>query len=774
MSNSSESQKIPIERFVCNLIDDVPAPPVMGNVDVLYYINDTAMSFRCPALNAPHIWPEGSTLPLFPLFECLSPENVCAVLSLLLTERQVILVSSQLSLLTLTCEAILSLMYPLTWSHAYIPVLPYPLLGVLGAPVPFLIGLHTEIYPIAMKDHLTTETYRVLLDDNVILFGSGGPPIPLPERRLKKLLAHIHTAAPIFDRTRTLLQTSNSADHLLSESEILSEPNLTEKSEDDSKISVSKTASGSIVNIFNHSTDKSVPWKYRRLPYFDIAKSSVSENIHSSFSDLLSEESIKKDAISVNERSLREGFLKFFVAILKDYKKYLIYGTPEDPDPIVKFKFSEFISDQAAEFRPFLQVMVETQAFSQFVDERVLHLKKNQDVVFFDESIDAKMNRYLLRKILKQTTDTPFLNDTNVKVHIKTYVPPSPDLSNLPYDAVYSYNQRFPRLDPALFAKPRNMKAKFSETDRRLDQIRFKAIQQRNKQASTLALKTVFEVSLSGGGVCGEPQSLIDLIVYMDDEGLAPDQHILHALAKALTTARAMAEEEEVDQEKMQANSSSQLQADFLAIYMPPSAEKKNIREVGKPAVDGPSSKKIPISQLLNPAAVWTVSNWRRYCNPTTCSLYLRKSFSAASEPGANQNSNHAHGRGSSSSSLAASPGDDSIVVRLLFGEDHSNRNQKNLPQQSHPTQTSHSSNNNSTINNHNNHSVQQASGTIPSDYWSIKFPREGEVPKLKWCFQSEIHQHIPTGDSKLLNPWVLMKEILNILYLSCDLQAGN
>ena len=47
-------------------------------------------------------------------------------------------------------------------------------------------------------------------------------------------------------------------------------------------------------------------------------------------------------------------------------------------------------------------------------------------------------------------------------------------------------------------------------------------------------------------GVCGEPQSLIDLIVYMDDEGLAPDQHILHALAKALTTARAMAEEEEV------------------------------------------------------------------------------------------------------------------------------------------------------------------------------------------------------------------------------------
>ncbi len=60
-----------------------------------------------------------------------------------LISSQVLVVSSQLSLLTATCEAILSLMYPLTWSLAYIPVLPYPLLGVLGAPVPFLIGLHT-------------------------------------------------------------------------------------------------------------------------------------------------------------------------------------------------------------------------------------------------------------------------------------------------------------------------------------------------------------------------------------------------------------------------------------------------------------------------------------------------------------------------------------------------------------------------------------------------------------------------------------------------------
>lgn len=33
-------------------------------------------------------------------------------------------------------------LYPLSWSHVYIPVLPEALLGVLAAPMPFLIGVH--------------------------------------------------------------------------------------------------------------------------------------------------------------------------------------------------------------------------------------------------------------------------------------------------------------------------------------------------------------------------------------------------------------------------------------------------------------------------------------------------------------------------------------------------------------------------------------------------------------------------------------------------------
>lgn len=49
------------------------------------------------------------------------------------------------------------------------------------------------------------------------------------------------------------------------------------------------------------------------------------------------------------------------------------------------------------------------------------------DVLYFDESIDAKMNRYTFKF---RNIDTPFLLDSSTK-HIKTYVSPSPDTTGL-------------------------------------------------------------------------------------------------------------------------------------------------------------------------------------------------------------------------------------------------------------------------------------------------------------------------------------------------------
>lgn len=41
-------------------------------------------------------------------------------------------------------ETITALMFPFQWQHVYVPILPASLLHFLDAPVPYLMGLHSN------------------------------------------------------------------------------------------------------------------------------------------------------------------------------------------------------------------------------------------------------------------------------------------------------------------------------------------------------------------------------------------------------------------------------------------------------------------------------------------------------------------------------------------------------------------------------------------------------------------------------------------------------
>ncbi len=60
-----------------------------------------------------------------------------------------------------------------------------------------------------------------------------------------------------------------------------------------------------------------------------------------------------------NESLVREGFLKFFVSLLKDYKQYLIYGNSDNPDPLVKFQFEPFIKSECKRCVLFLFLLLD-------------------------------------------------------------------------------------------------------------------------------------------------------------------------------------------------------------------------------------------------------------------------------------------------------------------------------------------------------------------------------------------------------------------------------
>ena len=77
----------------------------------------------------------------------LGPTALCAALSCVLLERPVLLIAESVAVLAPVAEALLALIRPFEWSNVYVPVLPKPLLELLDAPQPFLLGVQSDWLP---------------------------------------------------------------------------------------------------------------------------------------------------------------------------------------------------------------------------------------------------------------------------------------------------------------------------------------------------------------------------------------------------------------------------------------------------------------------------------------------------------------------------------------------------------------------------------------------------------------------------------------------------
>ncbi|XP_061077622.1 DENN domain-containing protein 2B-like isoform X2 [Conger conger] len=81
------------------------------------------------------------------LFSCLSVRQVVRVFASLLLERRVIFVADKLSTLSSCMHAVVALLYPFSWQHTFIPVLPASMLDIVCCPTPFLVGLLSSSLP---------------------------------------------------------------------------------------------------------------------------------------------------------------------------------------------------------------------------------------------------------------------------------------------------------------------------------------------------------------------------------------------------------------------------------------------------------------------------------------------------------------------------------------------------------------------------------------------------------------------------------------------------
>ena len=105
----------------------------------------TGQVFTSPTpnhLNLPSI-PENRNLTEY--YNAIGVNNMITVFASMLYERRIIVTSKKLSVLSACVQAANLIIYPMSWQHIFIPVLPVQLMDYLCAPMPFLIGVPDPI-----------------------------------------------------------------------------------------------------------------------------------------------------------------------------------------------------------------------------------------------------------------------------------------------------------------------------------------------------------------------------------------------------------------------------------------------------------------------------------------------------------------------------------------------------------------------------------------------------------------------------------------------------
>ncbi|KXZ56010.1 hypothetical protein GPECTOR_2g1562 [Gonium pectorale] len=91
---------------------------------------------------------DNSGIPLARLFFHVPVEGMLTLVASLLLERRIVFVARSRDTVTAAVQAAQALIYPFKWQHICLPILPRDLVDYLTAPMPFLVGLTSEMLPI--------------------------------------------------------------------------------------------------------------------------------------------------------------------------------------------------------------------------------------------------------------------------------------------------------------------------------------------------------------------------------------------------------------------------------------------------------------------------------------------------------------------------------------------------------------------------------------------------------------------------------------------------
>eukprot|EP00934_Nitzschia_sp_Nitz4_P002603 Nitzschia sp. Nitz4//scaffold38_size140716//63852//70157//NITZ4_003144-RA/size140716-processed-gene-0.32-mRNA-1//1//CDS//3329550069//2593//frame0 len=433
---------LPVERYVSNLVSEVPLPP-RGKVRVEFgFSAHKLLSIERPPFNQLPM----SNFSYRPLFATLCVSNIMVVYGCLLQECRVALLSKNCSILTPIAEALLSALFPLDWQGLYIPLMPYSMLDILDAPVPFLVGLDSKYLRETPAKRRPAHVVLVDLDRDVVHLGidedtGENRKVPyLPPRDAMKLKTRLEEAGGsihllpdngmkgcVMEGCIKMQLIPNEARPKYAQMTSVTQPGdthyregilkATQKAYDKYELNHNmagfrtiqdeiKPQNSSSKRAASNDEQKKPQWR-DRMPKLMKKNSSTQSSLDDEDIPNLLELS---DPVGFSSSEIRNAFLRFMVTTFAHYGRYMIED--DDKDLFDETRFLRDLSyDQEA--TAFVGGILKTQMFQHFLEAR-LESPDHPEFRFFDESILAKLNRSKVTKFTKGgKLPTPFLDDTS-------------------------------------------------------------------------------------------------------------------------------------------------------------------------------------------------------------------------------------------------------------------------------------------------------------------------------------------------------------------------
>ncbi|XP_049472544.1 DENN domain-containing protein 2D isoform X3 [Panthera uncia] len=115
------------------------------------------------------------------LLRCLRFEQILQIFASAVLERRIIFLAEDLSTLSQCIHAAAALLYPFSWAHTYIPVVPESLLDTVCCPTPFMVGVQMRFQQQVM-DSPMEEVLLVNLCEGTFLMSVGDEKDILPPK----------------------------------------------------------------------------------------------------------------------------------------------------------------------------------------------------------------------------------------------------------------------------------------------------------------------------------------------------------------------------------------------------------------------------------------------------------------------------------------------------------------------------------------------------------------------------------------------------------------